>query len=97
MDKLGPRLRVRAVEALAEFKALITFDNGVRREVDLQPYLRGPVFDQIRSEPAKFRAMRIECGTVAWENGADIDPDVLYYGLTPAWAETPAHTPAGTA
>jgi len=27
---------------------------------------------------------------MAWENGADIDPDVLYYDLTPAWMEEPA-------
>ncbi len=38
-------------------------------------------------DPVKFRAMKIEGNTIAWDNGADIDPDVLYYNLKPAWLE----------
>ena len=87
MEKLGPRVRVRAVEPGKGFKALFTFDNGIQREIDLEPYLRGPIFEPLRKERAKFRAMKIEGGTIAWDNGADIDPDVLYYNLKPAWSE----------
>jgi len=87
MITLGPRVRVRAVEPLQGFKALITFDNSIQREIDLEVYLRGPIFEPIRSNLAQFRAMKIEGGTIAWDNGADIDPDVLYYDLKPAWME----------
>jgi len=52
--------------------------------------MRGPIFDLIRSDPSIFRAARIDGGTLAWENGANIDPDVLYYGLTPASLESEA-------
>ena len=47
--------------------------------------LRGPIFELVRNDPEFFRSMLVEEGTIAWPNGADIDPDVLYYGLTPAW------------
>ena len=87
MEKLGPRVRVRAVEPRQGFKVHFTFDNGTQREIDLERYMRGPIFEPLRKDPAKFRAMKIEGGTIAWDNGADIDPDVLYYNLKPAWSE----------
>jgi len=90
MNNLGPRVRVRAVEPLQGFKVLVAFDNGTRREIDLEIYLHGPIFEPVRSNPAQFRAMKIEGGTIAWDNGADIDPDVLYYDLKPAWMEESA-------
>jgi hypothetical protein len=87
MDKLGPRVRVCAVTPLSNFRALVAFDNNTQREIDLEPYLHGPVFEPIRKEPSVFRSMKIAGGTIAWPNGADIDPDVLFYGLKPAWTE----------
>lgn len=65
----------------------MTFDNGVRREIDLEPFLRGPIFESIRHDQAVFRSARVAGGTIAWDNGADIDPDVLFYNLKPAWME----------
>ncbi|HNR32463.1 MAG TPA: DUF2442 domain-containing protein [Candidatus Hydrogenedentes bacterium] len=87
MKNLGPRVRVAAVEPLRAFRVRITFEDETTREIDLDPYLHGPIFEPLRNDPALFRAVKVRGGTVAWENGADIDPDVLYYGLTPAWME----------
>jgi hypothetical protein len=63
------------------------FEDDTQGEVDLEPYLHGPIFEPIRNDPDVFRSMKVEDGTISWDNGADIDPDVLYYGLTPAWME----------
>jgi len=87
MEKLGPRVRVRTAKPLRSFTVLIIFENGVQREINLEPYLHGPIFEQIRHNPRMFASMKIEGGTIAWDNGADIDPDVLYYNLKPAWME----------
>ena len=87
MNQLGPRVRVRTIQPTQNYKVVFTFDNGVRREIDLEPYLHGPIFEPIRLDPAVFRSAMVAGGTIAWDNGADIDPDVLYYNLKPAWME----------
>lgn len=74
---------------MRDFVVHVEFTDGTKREIDLEPYLRGKVFENIRQNPSVFRAMKVDerMSTIVWENGADIDPDVLYYGLKPAWAE----------
>lgn len=88
MTMLGPRVRVCAAEPLQGFNVLLKFSDNTQREIDLDHYLSGPIFEPIRSNPELFRAIKIEGGTIAWENGADIDPDVLYYDLEPAGIES---------
>jgi hypothetical protein len=80
-------VRVLNVVPLESFRVRLEFEGGTQREADLAVYLRGPVFEMIRNDPTMFRSARVEGGTIAWPNGADIDPDVLYYGLKPAWME----------
>jgi hypothetical protein len=82
-------VRIQGVEALEPFRVRLQFTNGTSREIDLTVYLRGPVFEPIRSDPSVFRSVRVdqELGTIVWPNGADIDPDVLCRGLKPAWME----------
>lgn len=80
-------VRVRKVTPLEGFRVLFEFTDDTRREIDLDYYLRGPIFQPLRDNPELFRAMQVEGGAITWPNGADIDPDVLYHNLTPAWAE----------
>jgi hypothetical protein len=82
-------VRIRAVVPLEEFKVRLEFTDNTTKEMDLTPYLHGPIFEPMRKDLRVFRAMKIDprMGTIVWDNGADIDPDVLYKGLTPAWVE----------
>ena len=82
-------IEVLSVKPLDGFQVLPEFSNGERNTVDLEPLLRGPIFDAIRHDPEVFRSVRVddELGTIVWDNGADIDPDVLYGTHVPAWME----------
>ena len=82
---------IRSVTVLEQFHVRLEFSDGVQKVVDLAPFLRGPIFEPVRTNPNVFRAVQVddELGTIVWANGADIDPDVLYGTHVPAWMETP--------
>lgn len=82
-------VRIKSVEPLENYIVRLEFTDDTSREIDLEPYLRGKVFEPLRQNKEAFRAVKVDAqmGTIVWENGADIDPDVLYHGLQPAWAE----------
>lgn len=82
-------VRIKSVKPLDDFVVSVEFTDGTTREIDLEPYLRGKVFEPLRQNKNAFRAVKVDAkmGTIVWENGADIDPDVLYHGLKPVWAE----------
>lgn len=80
-------VRVREVTPLEDYRCRLAFEDGTQKVLDLRPYLRGPIFEPILSDLAYFRRVRVVDGSIGWENGADIDPDVLYYDLKPVWME----------
>ncbi len=82
-------VRIKSVEPLYDFVVKVSFTDETEREINLEPFLRGKVFESLRNNQQEFRAVRVDeqMGTIVWENGADIDPDVLYHELKPAWAE----------
>ena len=56
----------------------LRFADGEEGEVDLSRYLNyGPVFGPLADEEF-FRLLRVEAGTIAWPNGADIAPERLH-------------------
>ena len=89
MKDLERLVRIRSVKVLKGFRVQLKFTDGTKKAIDLEPYLHGPIFEPIRSDPRFFASVKVDerAGTIAWDNGADIDPDVLYYGLKPAWME----------
>ncbi len=82
-------VRIKSVKPLHDFVVRINFNDETEREINLEPFLRGKIFESLRNNSREFRAVKVdeEMGTIVWENGADIDPDVLYHNLKPAWAE----------
>lgn len=80
------------VEILHDHVVRLRFADGVQKTVDLEPYLRGPVFAEIRDIGEVFSAVSVdpEAGTIVWPNGADLAPDVLYEGRRSARMESEA-------
>ena len=86
----GALVRITGVDTLENFRVALRFSDGTQKEVDLAPFLWGPVFENIRSDPDVFRSVHVVGSTIGWDNGADIDPYVLYYDLKPEWMDSEA-------
>lgn len=75
---------ITTAAVLDGYRVELGFEDETRGVLDLEPLLsfRG-VFAPLR-DPAYFRQLRVdrELGTIAWPNGADLDPDVLYARIT---------------
>jgi Protein of unknown function (DUF2442) len=80
------------VEVLHDHVVRLLFADGFERIIDLDPYLHGPIFSEIRADPTVFAAVHVdpEAGTIVWPNGADLAPDVLYEGRRSARMESEA-------
>jgi hypothetical protein len=65
---------------LARYIVELTFETGETKEIDLEPLLRGSVFEPLIHDYQLFRQLRVdpEAGTIVWPNGADVSPRTLY-------------------
>lgn len=70
-------LRIIDVDYIQEYELLLTFSDGSRKRVDLEPYLTGEVFGELLDKE-KFIRYGLTPATIEWANGADLAPEFLY-------------------
>jgi len=70
---------VKEVKYISGYKLLLTFEDGVRKLVDMEPHLEGEIFDPLKNVDY-FKTVHVnqDIDTIVWENGADFSPDFLY-------------------
>jgi hypothetical protein len=72
--------RLRAINVLNDWQLAVTFNDGLTGRLDLSSLVKGPdagVFEALR-DPEFFAQAYLDCGAVAWPNGADLAPDAMY-------------------
>jgi len=71
---------VTHVRVLGRYILELTFDTGEVKVLDMEPLMRGPVFQPLLSDYSSFCQVTAdpESGTIGWPNGADWAPDELY-------------------
>lgn len=84
-SKMPDVVTVRQVQVMRGYRVRMLFSNNTTRELDLKPYLNGPVFEPIRHDVKFFRRVFVdsETETLTWPNGADIDPETLFEDSKP--------------
>ena len=70
-------LAVKNVIPTNNYHLILTFENGEKRQLDMNPYLKKGIFRDL-SDLSKFNTVRISFDTIEWENKADLDPEFLY-------------------
>ncbi len=70
---------VKSVKYDSEYRLLLTFEDGVRKLVDLKSHLDGEIFKPLKDiNYFKRVSVNPDLDTIVWENNADFSPDFLY-------------------
>lgn len=70
-------LKVIDIDYCGDYMLAVTFNNGVTKTANLEPYLHGEVFGELR-DLSKFIQYGLTPVTIEWANGADLAPEFLY-------------------
>ena len=70
-------LAVKNVQPAPNYHLILTFANGEKRQFDMGPYLKTGIFKDLH-DVSLFNSVRVSFDTIEWDNGADIDPEILF-------------------
>lgn len=70
-------LAVKEVIPSNNYQLVLTFENGEKRRLDMQPYLDNGIFKELK-DISIFNTVKISFDTIEWDNEADLDPEFLY-------------------
>jgi Protein of unknown function (DUF2442) len=68
------------VKPLEDYQLFLRFEDGIEGVVDISQLIQfSGIFTPLQNQ-AYFAQVQLhpELGTIMWQNGADLDPDVLY-------------------
>lgn len=68
---------VKDVKPLPDYKLYLFFENGETKEFDVKPYLGIGIFSELKDEKL-FNTVHVSFDAVEWNNGADLDPELLF-------------------
>ncbi|MBD1996290.1 DUF2442 domain-containing protein [Leptolyngbya sp. FACHB-541] len=73
-----------AVKPLADYQLWLRFEDGAEGVVNISQLIQFSGIFAPLQDLATFAQVQIhpELGTIVWQNGADLDPDVLYAIVT---------------
>lgn len=68
---------VISVDCDGDYTLSVSFENGEKGLLDMKPFLDFGIFREIR-DPEIFETVHVSFDTIAWESGADLDPEFVY-------------------
>jgi hypothetical protein len=75
---------VVSVEQTGPYRLRLRFTDGAEGELDIKQWVKFESIFEPLNDPEFFAQVRLdeELGTIAWPNGADLDPWVLHSRIT---------------
>jgi len=77
-ETYAEEITVTSVKPLKDYKLLLRFSTGEKKEYDVRPLLKIPLYEPLKDK-ALFNKVRARYGAPVWNNGKiDIAPETLY-------------------